>query len=661
MNTDKISSKQEAIEINKKLIEASKAYYQEDREIMSNFEFDKLYDMILDYEKVNGRLDNSITAFVGHKLLSELETSKHEQKALSLNKTKLISELIKWLGDNKACLSWKLDGLTVVATYNDGKLTKAVTRGDGEVGEVITHNAKFFKGLPNKIKYNGHLVVRGETMISYSEFERINAEIENVDDKYENPRNLASGTIRQLDSKKSREREVCFNAFELVASDNKLPSNSFFDCLEWLSAQGFDVVEHVVVDKNNLEKVIKKFEEAIEDNDFPSDGLVIMLDDIAYGRSLGNTEKYPRNGMAFKWADEMKETEVVDIKWQPSRTGLINPVVVYKPVRLEGTTISNATGNNLSIMEEKGIAIGSKIMVYKANKIIPTIDRVTVKKGVLEIPDKCPICGAKTVVKISEKGTKTLNCPNEKCLAKNIKIFTHFSSRKAMNIKGFSDATAEKFIGAGYINCFADLYKLENHKDEIIQMPGFGVKSYERLQKSIEKSRDVELSNFIYSLGIFNVGNDASNKIADKCGNDYNTFLKMLSEKYDFSQIDGIGEVIVKSLYDWYDTLKNAAVKKQLDELASFMRFKKPTEPIVAGNKLNGMKFVIHGTFEDFSNKKEIENFIKSNGGTIVGSVSGATSYVLSDDVNEKSGKTDKARALGIKIITGKELIALTK
>lgn len=661
MNTEKISSKEEAIKLNEKLKEASAAYYQEDREIMSNFEFDKLYDMILDYEKENGKLPNSITSLVGHQLLSELETSKHEHKALSLNKTKLIEDLIKWLVDKKGCLSWKLDGLTVVATYDGGKLTKAVTRGDGETGEVITHNAKFFKGLPNKIKYNGHLVVRGESMISYSEFERINSEIEDVDEKYENPRNLASGTIRQLDSKKSSEREVCFNAFELVMSDDKLPSNSFFECLDWLKGQGFDVVEHEMIDKDNIESVIKKFGDKIEDLDFPSDGLVIMLDDIKYGKSLGNTEKFPRNGMAFKWADELKETEIIDIKWQPSRTGLINPVVVYKPVRLEGTTISNATGNNLSIMKEKGIAIGSKIMVYKANKIIPTIDRVTEKKGSLVIPEFCPICNAKTVVKISEKGTETLNCPNANCLAKNIKIFTHFSSRKAMNIKGFSDATAEKFIGAGYINCFADLYKLSSHKDEIVQMEGFGNKSYERLQKAIEKSRDVELSNFIYALGIFNVGTDASNKIAAKCNNDYETFLKMLSEKYDFTQIDGIGEVIVASLYNWYDTLKDKDVKAQLDELASFMRFKKPAAPVVTGNKLSGLKFVVHGTFEDFANKKEIEEFIKSNGGTIVGSVSNATSYVLSDDVNAKSGKTDKARNLGIPIITGKELINLTK
>lgn len=656
-----ISSHEIAVLVNEELIAASKAYYIENREIMSNFEFDRLYDLILSYEKENGVLPNSITTSVGHKIVSELETTDHEHKALSLNKTKLISELYEWLKDKVAVLSWKLDGLTVVATYDGGKLTQAVTRGDGITGEIITHNAKFFNGLPTTIDYNGHLVVRGEAMISYAEFERINSEIEDVDERYENPRNLASGTIRQLDSKKSRERNVSFRAFELVTSGGTLPSNSFYDCLEWLTSQGFGVVEHVKVSNENLETMIKKFGDAIEENEFPSDGLVLIYDDIAYGKSLGATEKFPRNGLAFKWADEIKETVVTDIKWQPSRTGLINPVIVYEPVRLEGTTISNATGNNLSIMKEKGIAIGSKITVYKANKIIPTIDRVISNAGSFIIPDICPVCGRKTSIKTSANGTETLNCTNDKCLAKNIKVFAHFSERKAMNIKGFSDATAEKLIGAGYIRCFADLYKLDTHKQEIVQMERFGEKSFERLWKAINKSRDVSLASFIYALGILNVGIDASNKIAEKCNDDYDTFMRLLSEKYDFSEINGIGEVIVNSLYSWYDTLKDISLKSDLDELVSFMRFKKTTKVTATGNKFDGLKFVIHGEFSNFSNKKEIEDFIKLNGGSVTGSVSGKTSYVVSDNIEDSSGKTNKARELGVKIITGEQLIELAK
>lgn len=661
MNTNKNLTKSDAIKINEQLLKASEEYYQHDHEMMTNREFDELYDLILAYEKENGILPNSITQQVGHTLVSELVKDRHEHKALSLNKTKLVSEMIDWLKDNIGCLSWKLDGLTVVATYDDGKLTKAVTRGDGIIGEIITHNAKFFKGLPNKISYKEHLVVRGEALITYSEFERINSLIEDVDEKFENPRNLASGTIRQLDSKKSRERTVNFRAFELVVAGKKMPSNSFFKCLDWLSSLGFDVVEHILVNSSNIEENIKEMESKIEENEFPSDGLVVMLDDIEYGRSLGSTGKYPRNGLAFKWQDELVETTVTDIKWQTSRTGLINPVVVYKPVRLEGTTISSATGNNLSVMKEKGISIGSKILVYKANKIIPTIDKVTKKIGTLTIPEYCPVCGHKAVIKTSKMGIETLNCVNENCLAKNVKIFDHFSSRKAMNIVGFSEATAEKFINTGIIKHLSDLYELDKHKDEIIEMDGFGKKSYEKLYKAIDKSRNVNLSNFLYALGILNIGTDASNKIAERANDDYATLITLLDERFDFTQIDGIGEIINNSLYDWYNSLKDEDKKKEFEKLVSFMNFTAPTKSIVSGNKLNGLKFVIHGTFKDFKNKKEIESFIKSNGGTIVGSVSGATSYVLSDDINAKSSKTDKAKQLNIPIITGQQLIEMTK
>lgn len=661
MNTNKNLTKSDAININEQLLKASEEYYQHDHEMMTNREFDELYDLILAYEKENGILPNSITQQVGHVLVSELVKDKHEHKALSLNKTKLVSEMIDWLKDKIGCLSWKLDGLTVVATYDDGKLTKAVTRGDGVIGEIITHNAKFFKGLPNKISYKEHLVVRGEALITYSEFERINSLIEDVDEKFENPRNLASGTIRQLDSKKSRERTVNFRAFELVVAGKKMPSNSFFECLDWLSSIGFDVVEHILVNSSNVEENIKEMESKIEENEFPSDGLVVMLDDIKYGRSLGSTGKYPRNGLAFKWQDELVETTVTDIKWQTSRTGLINPVVVYKPVRLEGTTISSATGNNLSVMKEKGISIGSKILVYKANKIIPTIDKVTKKIGTLIIPKYCPVCGHIAVVKTSKMGIETLNCINENCLAKNVKIFDHFSSRKAMNIVGFSEATAEKFINAGIIKHLSDLYELDKHKDKIIEMDGFGEKSYEKLYKAIDKSRNVNLSNFLYALGILNIGTDASNKIAQKADDNYDALIKLLDNRFDFTQIDGIGEIINNSLYDWYDSLKDEDKKKEFEKLVSFMNFTTPTKSIVSGNKLNGLKFVIHGTFKDFKNKKEIETFIKSNGGTIVGSVSGATSYVLSDDISAKSSKTDKAKQLNIPIITGQQLIEMTK
>ena len=654
-------------EIIEQLNEAAKVYYQGEDEIMSNYEYDALYDELISLETETGIvLPNSPTVNVGYEVISKLEKEKHEEKALSLDKTKDRIALRDWLGSNEGVLSWKLDGLTIVLTYDNGKLSKAVTRGNGEIGEIVTHNAKFFEGVPKKIDYEGHLVVRGEALITYSEFERINASIEDETDRYKNPRNLASGTVRQLDAKESSKRKVNVKAFELVTCEKDFTNGGkVIDThkirFDWLTSLGFDVVEHVIVSKDTLIKTIEKFESKISDNDFPSDGLVLLLNDVAYGKSLGATGKFPRNGMAFKWADELATTTIREIEWLASRTGLINPVAIFDPVELEGTTVQRATAHNVSILKKQQLSVGSVITVYKSNMIIPTINENIQPNGEVVIPDVCPVCHCKTQIKTSKDGIETLICPNSDCDAKNIKLYTHFVSRNAMNIDGLSEATLEKFVENGFIHSFLDIYNLSKHKDDIIHMDGFGQKSYDNLINAIEKSKTVKLENFLYALGIPNIGKDMAKRISKFCKGDYYTFIDHINNSYDFSSIDGIGEIINTSIYDWNKTLSDEKTAKNLNDLISLLTFEKYEDNTKSGSKIDGKTFVITGSVEHFTNRNAVKDFIETHGGKVTGSVSAKTDYLVNNDIASSSSKNKKAKELNIPIINEKTLLEMAE
>ena len=646
-------------ELNDKLLEASQKYYQEDVEIMTNAEYDALYDKLVEMEeKYSYILPNSITQQVGSEVVSKLVKEKHEEKALSLDKTKDRDKLVEWLSDKEGILSWKLDGLTNVATYNNGKLEKVVTRGNGEIGEVITHNAKFFEGLPNKISYKGKLIVRGEALMTYSEFNRINNLIDDASSKYKNPRNLASGTIRQLDSSVCKERKINFKAFELVTIGNEFLAqnrDTFSSRFEFLKQQGFDVVEHVLVTKDNLKEKISEFEAKIPSNDFPSDGLVLFYNDIKYGKSLGTTAKFPRNGIAFKWKDETADTVVRKIVWQTSRTGLINPVAVFDTVDLEGTEVSRATANNISIMRKLGLRVGCTVRVYKANMIIPTILKVIKDGGEISIPCSCPSCGTATKIDVSDDGIETLRCPNSKCPAQNIKRFEHFTSRNAMNIVGLSVSTLEKFVDLGFVKNFTDIYELSDFKDDIINLEGFGQKSYDNLVKSLEDSKNVHFYNFLFSLGIPNIGiataKDMCKVLNLQTADD---FFKLFEEGFDFSTVPNIGEIVNDALHAWAkDTEKFEEAKK----LAAKMNF--IPEVYTSSANISGKTFVITGSLTHFSNRDELIAKIESLGGKVSGSVSKKTSYLVNNDITSTSGKNKKAKELDVPIITEEELIQM--
>lgn len=540
-------------QLNEILKKAAYAYYNENREIMSNKEYDESYDRLEKMEKETGIIfTDSVTHNVGFEAVSQLMKEAHEERALSLSKTKDPNELNDWLGDNVGCMSWKLDGLTLVLTYDNGALTKAVTRGNGEIGEVVTHNAHHIIGIPHTIPYKGHLVLRGETMISYKDFERINKNLD-ISEQYKNPRNLASGTLRSLDSSIIFDRGLCFQAFELVTAD-KMPSQSFYGCLAWLHHQGFDVVENIVVQPNTVQDAIGYFDERLKHNKFPSDGLVLQIDDIIYARSLGETSKFPKGGKAFKWADETAETTIRSIIWKTGRTGIISPVAVFDPVELEGSTVSRATANNVSFIEDNHISVGSKILVYKANMIIPTIDKVIKPGQPVHIPDKCPACGIKTVIN-QQALSKILYCPNYDCPAKNIKRIAHFVGRDAINIVGLSENTISKLIDLGLLKNAADLYLLRDIP-WTPDLEGIGPVLYEKLLGSIDKSRHVRLGNYIYALGIDMVGKTVADNIADYFGG-IDEFTDALEGNFDFSMIDGVGKAANNMLHKWYSKIEN--------------------------------------------------------------------------------------------------------
>lgn len=635
------------------LNKAAKVYYSGTDEIMSNLEYDRLYDELKTLEDETGIvLAGSPTHKVGYETLSELPKEEHERPMLSLDKTKSVEELAAFAGTHKSLLSWKLDGLTVVVTYRDGELYKAVTRGNGYVGEVITPNAKVFVNLPAKIPYKGELVIRGEAIITYSDFERINRSIEEDENKYKNPRNLCSGSVRQLNNRITAERNVRLIAFALIRADGVDFGNSRQKQFEWLKGQGFEVVEYKIVDETSVADAVEYFSKAITDNDFPSDGLVLLYDDIAYGESLGTTAKFPRNAIAFKWADEMAITRLKCVEWSASRTGLINPVAVFEPVELEGTTVSRASVHNVSIVRELKLGYNDEIKVYKANMIIPQIAENITGSATIEIPRVCPVCGGPTGIK-KANDTESLYCLNPDCQAKHIKRFEHFVSRNALNIDGISSQTLEKFIDRGFIKNYTDLYHLNDYEDEIVGMDGFGRKSYDNIIESVEKSRTVTLDHVIYALGIGGIGLANARLVSRHCNEDPETVADITIE--ELMSIDGIGDVLAQSFREYFDDVNN---RRLYNELLAELKLQKEVRD--TSSPVAGKTFVITGSVSHFTNRDELKAFIETLGGKTTGSVSAKTDYLINNDVTSNSSKNKKARELGIPVISEEEFMKLT-
>ena len=631
---------------------AGRAYYQEADEIMTNYEYDALYDELVRLEKETGTtLAGSPTAHVGYEVLSELPKERHERPMLSLDKTKDVQALKEWVGSHRTLLSWKMDGLTIVLTYQNGELFKAVTRGNGEVGEVITNNARVFRNIPLRIPFQGELVLRGEAVIGYREFERINEEIPEADARYKNPRNLCSGSVRQLNNEITAKRNVHFFAFSLVRAEGVDFENSHEKEFLWLQGQGFETVEYRVVTAENLEEAVRWFSERIEENEYPSDGLVALYDDIAYGRSLGQTAKFPRDSMAFKWQDEIRETVLKEIEWSPSRTGLINPVAIFEPVELEGTTVSRASVHNISIMRGLELGVGDTIEVYKANMIIPQIADNKTRSGVRDIPTACPVCGGATEIrKIND--VESLYCTNPDCQAKKIKSFTLFVSRDALNIEGLSEATLEKFIARGFIHEFADIFRLSRFREEIVELEGFGEKSYENLISSVEKARKTTLARVIYSLGIPNIGLSGAKLICRQLDDEVERLLAASEE--ELAAIDGVGPVIAASFTGYFaDPEKRERFFRLLSELTL------EKEETAAVQDLKGKVFVVTGSLTQFSNRAELKDLIEKRGGKVTGSVTGKTDYLINNDTESSSSKNKKARELGIPVISEEEFLKL--
>ena len=656
-----MDKKQRLKELVSVLNKASEAYYQKDTEIMSNLEYDKLYDELVALEKEMGIvLANSPTIHVGYEVLSELEKQPHPAPMLSLDKTKDVEALVSWLGNYEGVLSWKLDGLTVVLTYENGMLQNAVTRGNGEIGEVITNNAKTFVNLPKVIPYKDKLVIRGEAVIKYSDFNRMNDEIADAEEKYKNPRNLCSGSVRQLNNEVTAKRHVHFYAFSMVADvvDEVQAKEAGFDNtvmnrFEWLQNQGFDVVEHFLVKSENISDRVMDFAKRITDYDIPSDGLVLSFDDIEYGKSLGRTAKFPRDSIAFKWADELAETTLLEVEWSPSRTGLINPVAIFEPVELEGTTVSRASLHNVSILRALALGLGDRITVYKANMIIPQVAENLTRSDSLELPKQCPACGEEPVLQ-DLNGVQSLYCMNSMCSAKQIKGFSHFVSRNAMNIDGLSEATLEKFIEKGYLKRLPDLFHLEEYKDSIVEMEGFGEKSYNNLIRSVDVARYVSMAKFLYSLGISGIGLANAKVIVAHFKQDFDAIVHASVE--ELTTIDGIGDVLAQAFYDYFHDDKQMQMVRELLEEISFEK-----EEVSGEQTLDGKVFVITGSVEQFANRNELKDCIEKLGGKVTGSVSKNTDYLINNDVTSNSSKNKKARELNIPILSEEDFIALAK
>ncbi len=648
VNNEKIHRMKELVG---KLREASRAYYAQDKEIMSNYEYDRLYDELTGLEQETGMvLAGSPTISVGYEAVDELPKEAHDSPMLSLGKTKEREELRDWLGDKEGLLSWKLDGLTIVLTYQNGELQKAVTRGNGEVGEVITNNAKVFRNIPLCIKYQGELILRGEAVITYQDFEEINSHIEDVDAKYKNPRNLCSGSVRQLNNQITAERNVRFYAFALVKADGVDFENSREKQFEFLQEQGFDVVQYLRVNAENIVDAVADYEMRIQTYEVPSDGLVLTYDDIAYGRSLGRTAKFPRDSIAFKWADEIRETTLREIEWSASRTGLINPVAIFEPVELEGTTVSRASVHNISILKGLKLGIGDRITVYKANMIIPQIAENLTGSDNLEMPETCPVCGGRTELRAVNE-VQSLYCTNPDCDAKKIKSFTLFVSRDAMNIDGLSEATLEKFIGRGFLHQYQDIFHLDRYREEIVEMEGFGERSYKKLTEGIERARDVELPNLIYSLGIANIGLANAKVICRYYKYDIDAMRHATAE--ELSEIDGIGEVIARAFVDYFSDAKNNERFENLLKEVHIIR----EEVDEAGQTLGGQTFVVTGSLNHFGSRNELKDLIEKKGGKVAGSVSAKTVCLINNDATSNSSKNKKAKELEVPILTEEQFM----
>ncbi len=652
MASEEQMKQQEKSDLERMKEQASKAYYQEDREVMSNREYDGLYDELEGLEKKTGIiLAGSPTVSVGYEAQEELPKEAHETPMLSLDKTKDIEALRSFLGEHRALLSWKLDGLTIVLTYEGGELSKAVTRGNGAVGEVITGNARVFVNLPLKIPYTGKLVLRGEAVITYEDFERINQQIEEVEARYKNPRNLCSGSVRQLNNEVTAKRNVRFYGFALVRAENVDFQNSHEQEMEFLKEQGFEVVEYRMVTGESLDSAMEYFSDQAGKSNLPSDGLVALYDNISYGESLGSTSKFPRNAFAFKWRDEIRETVLKEILWSPSRTGLINPVAIFEPVELEGTTVSRASVHNVSILQEMELGIGDKIQVYKANMIIPQIGENLTKSGNLEIPDRCPACGGRACVE-QENDVRVLRCMNPQCPAKKIKSFTLFASRDALNIEGLSEATLEKFIGRGFIQDFGDLFEISRHKEEILAMEGFGQKSYENLIENLDRARNTDLPRVLYGLGIPGIGLANAKLICRHFDQDMEQIMGASEE--EISSIDGIGPVLAQNLASFFAKDAN---QKQWEHLKSQLKIEIAEE--ARDDQLEGKTFVITGSLEKFTNRKELKELIESKGGKVTGSVTGKTDYLVNNNKASNSTKNKKARELGIPVISEEDFLEI--
>lgn len=646
---DKKKRIKELVEI---LNKAAKSYYVDAVEIMPNIEYDKLYDELLELEKeTNVVLSNSPTQNVGYEIAGELPKKAHESPMLSLDKTKSVEELREWLGDNKALLSWKMDGLTIVLTYRDGELAEAVTRGNGTIGEVITNNAKNFQNIPLKIEFKGELILRGEAIIKYSDFKRINDAIEDAAAKYKNPRNLCSGSVRQLNPAITKSRMVYCNIFNVVKADGVDFENSKAKQFEWAKNEGFDVVEYKFTDSKSIADDIAEFESKIESNDIPSDGLVLLLDDIALGERLGSTSKFPRNAMAFKWSDERQVTKLKYIEWSPSRTGLINPVAVFEPVELEGTTVSRASLHNVSIFEDLMLGVGDEISVYKANMIIPQVYENLTKSNTEKVPDTCPACGSHASIK-QDNESKVLLCTNPDCQIKHIKQYALMASRDALNIDGLSESTLEKFLSKGFIKNDSDIFKLDRYKDEIVNMEGFGKRSYEKLMAALEEAKHTNVARFLYSLGINGIGSANAKMIAKYFDNDIDKIIT--AGKDELLEIEGIGEVLANSIVEFFKDSKNIENLKNLREVLIF-----EAEESAGSDSFAGKVFVITGSLEHFTNRNELKEFIEKNGGKVSGSVSSKTNFLINNDTASNSSKNKKAKELGVEIISEEDFLKL--
>jgi len=646
---DKKKRIKELVEI---LNKAAKSYYVDAVEIMPNIEYDKLYDELLELEKeTNVVLSNSPTQNVGYEIAGELPKKAHESPMLSLDKTKSVEDLREWLGDNKALLSWKMDGLTIVLTYRDGELVEAVTRGNGTIGEVITNNAKNFQNIPLKIEFKGELILRGEAIIKYSDFKRINDAIEDATAKYKNPRNLCSGSVRQLNPAITKSRMVYCNIFNVVKADGIDFENSKAKQFEWAKNEGFDVVEYKFTDSKSIADDIAEFESKIESNDIPSDGLVLLLDDIALGERLGSTSKFPRNAMAFKWSDERQVTKLKYIEWSPSRTGLINPVAVFEPVELEGTTVSRASLHNVSIFEDLMLGVGDEISVYKANMIIPQVYENLTKSNTEKVPDTCPACGSHASIK-QDNESKVLLCTNPDCQIKHIKQYALMASRDALNIDGLSESTLEKFLSKGFIKNDSDIFKLDRYKDEIVNMEGFGKRSYEKLMAALEEAKHTNVARFLYSLGINGIGSANAKMIAKYFDNDIDKIIT--AGKDELLEIEGIGEVLANSIVDFFKDSKNIENVKSLREVLIF-----EAEESAGSDSFAGKVFVITGSLEHFTNRNELKELIEKNGGKVSGSVSSKTNFLINNDTASNSSKNKKAKELGVEIISEEDFLKL--